>query len=118
MRRSTNPKHEEAPLFRELTSESDISEDIAEIESRGKGRGEKAYIDELDRAPMKSLRMEVSLASERRDNDFFVYEKKVAGGVKIAEHSLVFSRRKLAREEVRVEAVPLKLPNKLIYFEF
>lgn len=57
-----------------------------------------AYIDELDRAPIKSLRMEVSLASERRDNDFFVYEKKATGGVKIAEHSLVFSRRKLAKE--------------------
>ncbi len=63
MRRSTNPKREEGHIFRELTSESDISEDIAEIESRGSKRTEKAYIDELDRAAMKSLRMEVNLGS-------------------------------------------------------
>ena len=39
-------------------------------------------------------------------------------GVKITEHSLIFSRRKLVKEEVKVEANPIKLPNKLIYFEF
>jgi hypothetical protein len=40
------------------------------------------------------------------------------GGLKITEHSLIFSRKKLSKEEVRVEALPLKLPNRLIYFEF
>jgi hypothetical protein len=40
----------------------------------------------------------------------------VAGNLKISEHSLVFSRKKLGREDVKVEAVPLKLPNRLIYF--
>lgn len=60
----------------------------------------------------------MNLNSERRENDFYIYEKKVLGGMKIIDHSVVFSRKKLTKEEVRVEAVPLKLPNKLIYFEY
>lgn len=36
--------------------------------------------------------------------------------IKIIEHSLIFSRVKLVKEDVRVDANPLKLPNKLIYF--
>ncbi len=62
--------------------------------------------------------MEVNLASERRENDFFIYDKKISGALKLTEHSLVFSRKKLEREEVKVEANPLRLPNKLIYFEY
>ena len=75
-----------------------------------------SYIDELDRNPGKWLKMEVSLPSERCENDIYIYEKKLGGAIKITEHSLVFSRQKLEREEVRVEALPLKLPNRLIYF--
>lgn len=64
------------------------------------------------------MRIEVNLGSERRENDFFIYEKRIAGGLKITEHCLIFSRKKLTKDEVKVEAVPLKLPNRLIYFEF
>jgi hypothetical protein len=39
------------------------------------------------------------------------------GGLKITEHCMVLSRRKLTKEEVKVETVPLRLPNRLIYFE-
>jgi len=48
------------------------------------------------------MRMEVNLSSERRENDFYIYDKKVTGGLKITEHSLVLSRKKLDKEEVRV----------------
>jgi hypothetical protein len=46
---------------------------------------------------LKSLRIEVNLNSERRENDFYIYEKKIMGGLKITDHSLVFSRKKLAK---------------------
>lgn len=77
-----------------------------------------SLIDALDKLPAKTLRMEVNIKSERRESDFYVYEKRVAGNLKISEHSLVFSRKKLGKEDVKVEAIPLKLPNRLIYFEF
>ncbi len=48
------------------------------------------------------MRMEVNLSSERRENDFYIYDKKVIGGLKITEHSLVLSRKQLYKEEVRV----------------
>jgi len=60
----------------------------------------------------------VNLGSERRENDFYIYDKKIPGGLKITEYSLVFSRKKLEKDEVKVEANPLRLPNKLIYFEY
>ena len=63
------------------------------------------------------MRIEVNLASERIDYDFYVYEKKIMGGLKITEHCMVLSRKKLTKEEVKVETVPLRLPNRLIYFE-
>jgi len=72
----------------------------------------------MDRSPNKLMRMEINLASERRDYDFFVYDKKISGGVKITEHTLVFSRRKLEKEDVKVESNPLRLPSRLIYFEY
>ena len=60
--------------------------------------------------------MEVKVESERMENDLYIYEKKVPGGIKITEHVLIFSRKKLKDEEVRVESIPLKLPNSIIYF--
>ena len=81
-------------LVRSHTSESDISEDINEERNYG---NRTSYSDMMDRAPNKLMRMEINLASERRDYDFFVYDKKVTGGVKITEHSLVFSRKKLEK---------------------
>jgi hypothetical protein len=59
-------------------------------------------IDLLDKTPIKMMRMEVNLSSERRENDFYIYDKKVIGGLKITEHSLVLSRKQLYKEEVRV----------------
>jgi hypothetical protein len=103
-------------IIREQTSESDISEDVNEFEPRRVQN--HTYIDQLDKNPLKSMRIEVNLASERRENDFYIYDKKIMGGLKITEHSLIFSRKKLTKEEIRVEAMPLKLPTKLIYFEF
>jgi hypothetical protein len=112
----TSLKTEERPEGpgRSHTEESDISEDVAE-----EPRSHKVnYTDRMDREPSKIMRMEVSLASERRESDFYIYDKRVSGGVKITEHSLVFSRKKLEKEEVKVEANPLRLPSKLIYFEY
>jgi hypothetical protein len=117
MRPRVNLKLEErnAVVIRSDASESDISDDISESHSFANA---KCFIDLLDQTLSKNLRMEVNLSSERRENDFFVYEKKLVGGIKITEHSVIFSRKKLSREEVRVDANPLKLPNKLIYFEY
>jgi hypothetical protein len=80
-------------LVRSYTSESDISSDIASEERQPKSR--LNFTDTLDRAPSKLIRMEVNLGSERRENDFYIYDKKVPTGLKITEHSLVFSRKKL-----------------------
>lgn len=80
-------------LVRSYTSESDIYSDIASEERQPKSR--LNFTDTLDRAPSKLIRMEVNLGSERRENDFYIYDKKVPAGLKITEHSLVFSRKKL-----------------------
>ena len=37
----------------------------------------------MDRAPNRLMIMEVNLNSERRENDFFIYDKKISGGLKI-----------------------------------
>jgi len=41
------------------------------------------------------MRMEVNLSSERKENDFYVYDKKLVSSIKITENSLIFSRKKL-----------------------
>jgi hypothetical protein len=56
----------------------------------------------MDREPSKLIRMEVNLASERRENDFYIYDKKGSGGVKVTDNCLVFSRKKLDKEEAKV----------------
>jgi hypothetical protein len=114
MRRNRRePKLEERTpiLVRSQASESDISEEPSE---HGQTIGELTSC--LDDVP-KQLRMEIDLSTERQEQDFYVYDKKLVGGVKINEYSLVFSRQKLQRSEVRVLSIPLKLPSRLIYFE-
>ena len=76
------------------------------------------FTDMMDKNPCKLMKMEVNLATERKENDFYIYDKKVAGGLKITEHCLVFSRRKLEREDVRVEVTPLRVASRVIYFEY
>ena len=48
----------------------------------------------MDRAPNKFMKVEVNLASEKKENDFYIYEKKVSGGVKNTD-IVIFSRKKL-----------------------
>ena len=76
-----------------------------------------SYTDMMDRAPNKFMKVEVNLSSEKKENDFYIYEKKVSGGVKNTD-IVIFSRKKLEKEDVKVEATPLRLPNRLIYFEY
>ena len=71
----------------------------------------------MDKAPNKFMKVEVNLTSEKKENDFYIYEKKVSGGVKNTD-IVIFSRKKLEKEEVKVEANPLRLPSRLIYFEY
>jgi hypothetical protein len=44
---------------------------VSELERRDSSGA--SLIDALDKQPAKTLRMEVSLKSERRESDFFVY---------------------------------------------
>ena len=85
-------------LIRSHTSESDISEEPdLQLPDR-----QPSFTDRMDRAPSKLMRMEINLASQRRENDFYIYDKKLAPGLKITEHCLVFSRKVLEREDAKV----------------
>ena len=51
----------------------------------------------MDRAPNKFMKVEINLTSEKKENDFYIYEKKVSGGVKNTD-IVIFSRKKLEKE--------------------
>ena len=63
------------------------AEEVEAVEEEGGAEAEDveedtrkrfSYTDQMDRAPNRLMIMEVNLNSERRENDFFIYDKDLA----------------------------------------